>query len=166
LSSPRQEIAKQRIRDRLADIPRHLAALDAAIALFEPDFDPALFRAASASSDPAELAKANQLQAAFENTHNHLIGLAQGIVELEGWAPDRSDALTALRKLKEHGVISEPQRRAIHDAQVIRNAIQHSYTDVAADELREAALSVKATARAYIGSLIELLQREGVVRAT
>jgi uncharacterized protein YutE (UPF0331/DUF86 family) len=143
-----------------------MAALDAAIALFEPDFDPALFRAASASSDPAELAKANQVQAAFENTHNHLIGLAQGIIELEAWAPDRSDALTALRKLKEHGVISEPRRRAMHDAQVIRNAIQHSYADVASDELREAALSVSANARAYVNSLLELLQREGIVRPT
>jgi len=165
LSAPRQRVASQRIRDRLADLPRHLNVLDSAISLFDPDFDAGGFRAAAASFDPAELAKANQVQAAFENVHNHLIGLAQGIVELKEW-DERADALTALRRLKEHRVISEAQRKAMHETQIIRNAIQHAYHDVVADELREAAQTVKLNARGFIHALLVFLESEGIVRST
>jgi uncharacterized protein YutE (UPF0331/DUF86 family) len=165
LNASHQRLASQRIRDRLADVPRHLNVLDAAIALFDPAFDAASFRSAAASSDPTELAKANQVQAAFENVHNHLIGLARGIVELKEW-DERADALTALRRLKEHGVITEAQRNAMQETQIIRHAIQHAYHDVVADELREAAETVELNARGFIHTLIVFLESEGIVRST
>ena len=50
-----------------------------------PDFDLQAFRSAALSSDPVELGKAYRVQAAFENTHNHLIGIAQDIAKLKAW---------------------------------------------------------------------------------
>jgi hypothetical protein len=164
LSLSKEDRAKQRIRARLADLPRHRRALEASRELFPPGFDRDAFLAAFASDDSGELAKANQVQAAFENTHNHLVGLAEGIVALKAWSPDRVDAPTALRKLKEHDVITEAQRRALHDAQVVRSGLQHAYAEANGADLRDAVLAVTEHASAYVEALIAFLIAEGVVR--
>ena len=83
MTTPRAGVATQRIRDRLADLPRHLTVLD-----------------------------------------------------------------------------------SMHETQIIRNAIQHAYHDVVADELREAAQIVKLNARDFIRTLLVFLENEGIVRST
>ena len=158
------ERAKERLMVRLADLPRHQRALDAAVELFQPDFDREPFLEAFSSEDPAELVKANQVQAAFENTHNHLVGLAEGIVELKGWSPDRLDAPTVLRKLKENGVITEAQRSALTGAQVVRSGVQHDYAEANGDDLREAVIAVQAHSSAYVEAVVAFLIDEGVMR--
>ena len=54
----------------------------------------------------------------------------------------------------------------MHETQIIRNAIQHAYHDVVADELREAAQIVKLNARDFIRTLLVFLENEGIVRST
>jgi hypothetical protein len=164
VSPSKAERAKGRLLVRLADLPRHQRTLDAAVELFQPEFDRELFLEAFASEDPAELAKANQVQAAFENTHNHLVGLAEGIVEFKGWSPDRLDAPTVLRKLKENAVITEAQRKALHDAQVVRSGVQHDYPEANGADLREAVIAVQTHSSAYVEAVIAFLVDEGVVR--
>ena len=153
----------QRLQKRLAGVSRHQRALRAAIQLFEPDFDPDAFRAAATSDDPAELGKANQVQAAFENTHNHLIGIAQDVAKLKGWSPD-PNAGVALRLLKQYGVISEAVRKRLHDAQTIRSNMQHAYAEVTADELHTGARNVDDHADAFVMAVVAFLMREGIAR--
>lgn len=155
--------ALTRLRDRLADLPRHRRALELAISSFGDDFDETAFTAAAKSQEAKELAKANAVQAAFENTHNHLIGIAESVVQLLGGTGDE-DALTCLRKLKNEDLITERTRAALADAQRVRSRLQHAYDTAAASELHEAASLVRGHVQTYLDDVSAWLRQAGYAK--
>jgi hypothetical protein len=127
------------IEQRLLTARKHRPALDLAMAAFPPNFDMAAFEKAWSSQDAAEVNQANALQGGFENVLNQLLEAAVELTKLEQWDEGHdTTVLLALRRLKEHGVITEQTRRNLADAKELRDGTQHTYPDIAAPDFHDA----------------------------
>src|SRR3954463_11364998 len=78
----RARAVKAKVRDRVADVRRHLVALRTAMAEFGEDFDLEAFRAAYASDDPVELNRVKAVERGVDQLYNYVVELAVFGLEL------------------------------------------------------------------------------------
>lgn len=137
------------VRRRLDDAERHRRALREHLAPYGDGGGVARFVADAASARPEQLARAYLVQASFENTVNHFIAIGQDVVAADALSDRDVDGLTALRVLTRNRLIDDATRRELHEAQVIRNGLQHAYAETAPIELLQAARAVDRSAEAF-----------------
>src|SRR3954452_12221750 len=73
---------KAKIRDRVADVRRHLVALRTAMAEFGEDFDLEAFRTAYASEDPVVLNRVKAVERGADQLYNYVVELTAFGLEL------------------------------------------------------------------------------------
>lgn len=78
----RARALKTKIRDRVADVRRHLIALRAAMGEFGEDFDPDAFKIADDSDDPVELNRVKAVERGVDQLYNYIAELAAFGLEL------------------------------------------------------------------------------------
>lgn len=153
----------------LEDFPRQYAALEHAMAAFGGDFDVRLFKQAFNTLD--DLDAYNRVQAverALGRVQNFVADLAQSGVKL-AQLPRASDtqgstAHQAFAALREARVIDGELCRRLTRAQDARSMIEHSYIQVPAGNVHQAAELVHDAARDFIGryrTWIEPLLQDG-----
>src|SRR3954462_12141165 len=107
----RARALKAKIRDRVADVRRHLVALRTAMAEFGEDFDLEAFRTAYASEDPVVLNRVKAVERGADQLYNYVVELtAFGLELAEVRARDADlNARRDLQSLRRIGVIG-PKR--------------------------------------------------------
>jgi hypothetical protein len=68
----RARALKAKIRERVADVRRHLVALRTAMAEFGEDFDLSAFRVAYASDDPVPLNQVKAVERGVDQLYNYI----------------------------------------------------------------------------------------------
>lgn len=132
------------IARRLRDMPRHRAALEVAMARFEPNFDLTAFVRAAESFDPDQLLRAYPIQSGFENIQNHITGLTRDALELVGGlAPsERPNAARDLRRLQRLGALSAERCEILIRVQELRSSLQHRYAETGPADLHAAVIDL------------------------
>src|SRR3954453_844788 len=107
----RARALKAKIRDRVADVRRHLVALRTAMAEFGEDFDLEAFRTAYASEDPVVLNRVKAVERGADQLYNYVVELTAFGLELAEVRPRDADlnARRDLQSLRRIGVIG-PKR--------------------------------------------------------
>ncbi len=136
------------LKRRLLDTRDQLDALRVACSQFGDDFDEGAFISAWNSNDPQRKLPALAAQAAYENSINGAIRIAQELAELAGWTPPNSEPTStqALKALRENGVIATAKvHQELKDAYEERGSLQHDYANTLARDIYE---QTSATLRA------------------
>ena len=147
------------IRRRLDDVERHRAALREHLAPYAGQSGAKRFVEDSGSSGTDPLSRAYLVQASFENTVNHFVAIAKEVATAESAGAD-VDGLTALRLLVRERILDDRTRRELHEAQVIRNGLQHAYAETAPVELLRAAQAVDRSGDGYCAAISRWLDRQ------
>ena len=126
MNGERAALLEATIKRRLVDAQRHLRALEQSAALFGGDFELAEFERAWQSDVPAELNRANAVQAGYENVVNACVKSAQELCELEGWKPANREPTSteALKQLNLHRVIRSMAQTRAAAADSIPNVVR------------------------------------------
>jgi uncharacterized protein YutE (UPF0331/DUF86 family) len=146
----RRDIARH-----LEDFPRQYAALEHAMAAFGGDFDLQQFKAAYDTTDDMDAYNRVQaLERALGRVQNFVADLAQAGTKLaqlqygqDEHGPPAHQAFAALRKA---AVIDGSLCRRLVRAQDARTMIEHSYVQIPAGNVHQAANLVHASARDFI----------------
>lgn len=137
---------------RLEDVHRQYAALQHAMAEFGSDFDRGSFSRAFETAD--DLHAYNCAQAvtqAFTTVQNYVAELAASGAELAGLRGKAGpNTVRDLGLLRDHRIISATLCQRLSDAQNIRNAVQHSYPELGADDLHEAVLALHNALSSFV----------------
>lgn len=132
---------KLKIRDRVADVRRHLDALRSAMAGFGENFDQAAFTEAHGSSDPDALNRAKAVERGVDQLYNYIAELTAFGLELAG-VRRRGDELNARRDLDELGrlrVLSRERIVRLQRLRELRRLLVHEYASATAAQIHEAA---------------------------
>lgn len=137
----RARVLKRKVRDRIADVSRHVHALEAAMAEFGEDFDLEEFEAAEASDDPELLNKAKSVERGVDQLYNYIAELAMFGLELA--CVNRRDAelnarrdLDSLASLK---ILSSERVERLQRLRELRRHLVHEYAAATAEQIHEAA---------------------------
>src|SRR5919108_2047639 len=133
----RARTLKAKIRDRVADVRRHLIALRTAMAEFGEDFDLEAFRAAHASDDPMALNRVKAVERGVDQLDNYVVELAAFGLELAEVRP-RDAELNARRdieSLRRIGVIGPERARRLERLLGLRRLLVHEYAAATADQV-------------------------------
>lgn len=128
------------LKRRLLDTRDQVGALRAACSRFGDDFDEQAFASAWNSSDADAKLPALAVQAAYENSINGAIRIAQELSELAGWTPANLEpsSTAALKALRENGLIASAKvHQQLKDAYRQRGSLQHDYANTLAREIHE-----------------------------
>jgi uncharacterized protein YutE (UPF0331/DUF86 family) len=136
------EVERQHIRARLRRLVVDSRALKAGVEdEFGPDFDRDRWAALFGSDDPHDVNKVSAVISAFERMVNGLVEAARSGLVASGVAqpvgtPEsvRSD----LERVRDDDGITDAQLDLLVDLTRTRNALQHVYLDVSADDARDA----------------------------
>lgn len=142
----RARTLKAKIRDRVADVRRHLIALRTAMAAFGEDFDLDAFRAAYDSEDPTVLNQVKAVERGVDQLYNYIAELAAFGLELAE-VRARRDELNArrdLRSLESIGVIGPQRAQRLERLRELRRLLVHEYATATAEQVHEAARLVAA----------------------
>lgn len=142
----RARTLKAKIRDRVADVRRHLIALRTAMAEFGEDFELDAFRAAYDSQDPVALNQVKAVERGVDQLYNYIAELAAFGLELAEIRV-RGDDLNArrdLQALKRIGVIGAVRAQRLDRLRELRRLLVHEYATASAEQVHEAALLVAA----------------------
>jgi hypothetical protein len=140
----RARALKAKIRDRVSDVRRHLAALRTAMAEFGDDFDLHAFTRAFASEDPVELNRVKAVERGVDQLYNYIAELTTFGLEL-AQVRRRGDELNARRDLQalaRLGVIGRERARRLEQLRELRRLLVHEYANATAEQVHEAALLV------------------------
>jgi len=128
------------LKRRLLDTRDQVNALRAACSRFGDDFDEQAFASAWNSSDADGKLPALAVQAAYENSINGAIRIAQELSELAGWIPANTEPTSAeaLKALRENGLIATAKiHQQLKDAYAQRSSLQHDYANTLARDIHE-----------------------------
>jgi hypothetical protein len=142
------------VKKRLLDTREQVETLRFACSQFGDDFDEAVFVSAWNSSDRRLKLSALAVQAAYENSINGAIRIAQELAELAGWTPANTGptSVEALKALRENGLIANARiHQQMKDAYEQRSSLQHDYANTLARDIHE-------QARATLDAVPTLLQ--------
>lgn len=136
------DVERRHIRARLRRLVVDSRALKAAMEdEFGPDFDRDRWSALFGSDDPRDVNKVSAVISAFERIVNGLVeaarsGLVAGGVARPAGTPEsvRAD----LERVEADGGLTRAEVDLLVDLSRTRNALQHVYIDVSADDAREA----------------------------
>jgi uncharacterized protein YutE (UPF0331/DUF86 family) len=137
----RARALKAKIRDRVSDVRRHLAALRVAMAEFGEDFDLDAFRAAYDTDDPARLNQVKAVERGVEQLYNYIAELTAFGLELAE-VRKRDDELNARRDLaalRRLGVVGPQRARRLERLRELRRLLVHEYANASAEQVHEAA---------------------------
>lgn len=146
LDPERARALKLKIRDRLTDVRRHLAALRVAMAQFGEDFELDEFKTAHASEDPVALNRVKAVERGVDQLYNYVAELAAFGLELAAQR-SRDDDLNARRDiqgLEMLGVVSHVRALRLQRLRELRRLLVHEYATATAEQVHEAALLVSA----------------------
>lgn len=142
----RARALKAKIRDRVADVRRHLIALRTAMAEFGENFDLDAFRTAYASEDPVALNQVKAVERGVDQLYNYIAELTAFGLELAE-VRARDDELNArrdLRALERIGVIGPQRAQRLERLRELRRLLVHEYATATAEQVHEAARIVAA----------------------
>jgi hypothetical protein len=142
----RARALRAKIRDRVADVRRHVIALRTAMAEFGEDFDLDAFRAAHASDDPVALNQVKAVERGVDQLYNYIAELTAFGLELAE-VRSRDAELSArrdLRDLQRIGVLGPVRARRLDDLRELRRLLVHEYAAATAQQVHEAARIVAA----------------------
>ena len=142
----RARALKAKIRDRVADVRRHLIALRTAMAEFGENFDLDAFRAAYASEDPVALNQVKAVERGVDQLYNYIAELTAFGLELAE-VRARDDELNArrdLRALERIGVLGPQRAQRLERLRELRRLLVHEYATATAEHVHEAARIVAA----------------------
>jgi hypothetical protein len=142
----RARVLKARIRDRVADVRRHLIALRTAMAEFGDDFDLGAFRAAYDSEDPVALNRVKAVERGVDQLYNYIAELTAFGLELAE-VRARGDELNArrdLQALERVGALGPERVRRLDRLRELRRLLVHEYATATAEQVHEAARLVAA----------------------
>lgn len=136
------DVERQHIRARVRRLAVDARALKAAVEdEFGPDFDRERWAAMFGSDDPRDVNKVSAAISAFERIVNGLVeaarsGLVAGGVAQPVGTPEsvRGD----LERVRDDGGLTDVQLDLLVDLTRTRNALQHVYLEVSADDARDA----------------------------
>ena len=134
-----QKVLRLKILERFKDLPRHLAAREAAVAKFGDDFDREEFAAAVNSSDPDLLNQAKAVERGFEQIFNYIAELnAQGL-ELAMLREHEEDpnARKDIDRLVDIGVVSSERGGRLEQVRELRMLMTHEYPGLRAGQIHE-----------------------------
>ena len=137
----RARVLKAKIRDRVSDVRRHLAALRAAMAEFGEDFDLDAFRAAYGTDEPARLNQVKAVERGVDQLYNYIADLASFGLELAE-VRARDDELNARRDLaalRRLGVLGPQRARRLERLRELRRLLVHEYANASAEQVHAAA---------------------------
>jgi hypothetical protein len=140
------------LKRRLLDTREQVETLRVACSQFGDDFDEAAFVSAWRGSDRKLKLPALAVQAAYENSINGAMRIAQELAELAGWTPANTapTSVEALRALRENGIIANAAvHRQLRDAYEQRNAL-HDYPNTLARDIHEHARATLAAVPALL----------------
>ena len=143
------------LKKPLLDTHEQVETLRVACSQFGDEFDEAAFIAAWNDSDRSTKLSALAVQAAYENSINGAIRIAQELSELAGWTPANVEpsSVEALKALRENGVIPNARvHQQLKDPYEARGSLQHDYANTRARDIYEQA---KATLDAVPAMLQE-----------
>ncbi len=137
----RARALKAKIRDRVADVRRHLIALRTAMAEFGEDFDLDAFRAAHESEDPVALNQVKAVERGVDQLYNYIaeltaFGLELAEVRVRG---DDLNARRDLQAMQRIGVIRPQRARRLERLRELRRLLVHEYATATAEQVHEAA---------------------------
>lgn len=143
------------VRERLADIPRHLRALRSIAGSVSAE----RYQQAYQSGDADALARdVYPIERALEILDNYMIEMAEAGVKALGQAPDTS-GVANLRTLVENGAVSSSCVERLIDVHRTRNQLIHNYPHVRARMIFDAVeildKEVVAFMRGYVPWLVE-----------
>ncbi len=139
--SNRARALKTGIRDRIADVRRHLIALRAAMAEFGEDFDLDAFKIAYASDDPIELNRVKAVERGVDQLYNYIAELAAfglELAEIRG-RRDETNARHDIDALARIGVLGPERARRLQRLRELRRQLVHEYATATAEQVHEAA---------------------------
>jgi len=142
----RARALKAKIRDRVADVRRHLIALRTAMAEFGDDFDLDAFRTAYDSEDPVALNQVKAVERGVDQLYNYIAELTAFGLELAE-VRARRDELNArrdLQALERLGVLGPGRARRLDRLRELRRLLVHEYATATAEQVHEAARLVAA----------------------
>ena len=137
----RARALKAKVRDRVADVRRHLVALRTAMAEFGEDFELDAFRDAYDSADPIPLNRVKAVERGVDQLYNYIAELAAVGLELAE-VRSRGDELNARRDLdalQRIGVIGAERTRRLQRLRELRRLLVHEYATATAEQVHEAA---------------------------
>lgn len=141
------DVERQHIRARLRRLVVDSRALKAAVEdELGPDFDRDRWALLFGSDDPRDVNKVSAVISAFERIVNGLVeaarsGLVAGGVSQPAGTPEsvRAD----LERVEADGGLTRSQVDLLVDLSRTRNALQHVYIDVSADDARDAVWNLR-----------------------
>lgn len=140
--SDRRATLTTALKKRLLDTSEQVETLRVACSQFGDDFDETAFVAAWTSSDRQLKLSALAVQAAYENSINGAIRVAQELAELARWTPTNTapSSFEALKVLRENGIIPNAKiHQQLRDAYEHRSLLQHDYANTLARDIYEQA---------------------------
>jgi uncharacterized protein YutE (UPF0331/DUF86 family) len=142
----RARALKAKIRDRIADVRRHLVALRTAMAEFGEDFDLETFRVAYASDDPVELNRVKAVERGVDQLYDYVVELTAYGLELAEVRPRDADlnARRDLQALPRIGVIGPERAQRLERLRELRRLLVHEYATATADQVHDAARIIAA----------------------
>ena len=152
--SARRATLTTALKRRLLDTREQVETLRVACGQFGDDFDEADFISAWSSSDRHLKLTTLAVQAAYENSINGAIRIAQELAELAGWTPPNTQptSVEALKALRDNGIIANPTiHQQLRDAYEQCSSLQHDYANTRARDIHE-------QARATLEAVPTLLQ--------
>lgn len=154
-SASQRERWKGEIVEHLGDFPRQYAALENAMAGFGADFDLKAFKAAfDSTTDMDAYNRAQAVERALGRVQNYVAQLSITGAKLAGLRLAKSEegeAAKAFAALRDASTISAALSRKLRRAQKARAMIEHSYVQVPAGNVHQAAELIVASAREFIG---------------
>lgn len=137
----RARALKAKVRDRVADVRRHLVALRTAMAEFGEDFDLDAFRVAYASDDPVPLNQVKAVERGVDQLYNYIAELAAFGLELAELRrrDDAPNARRDLQALRRSGVIGAERAQRLERLRELRRLLVHEYATATAEQVHEAA---------------------------
>lgn len=142
----RARALKAKIRDRVADVRRHLIALRTAMAEFGEDFDLSEFCVAYASDDPVVLNQVKAVERGVDQLYNYIAELSASGLELAEVRPREADlnARRDLQALSRIGVLGPQRAQRLERLRELRRLLVHEYATATAEQVHEAARLVAA----------------------
>lgn len=150
----RGRVLKRKVRDRISDVRRHVAALRTAMAEFGEDFDLEEFKASYESTDPVELNKVKAVERGVDQLYNYIADLSMCGLELACIRPRESElnARRDLRSLREAGVITITLEQRLQRLRELRRLLIHEYATATAEQVHESAVLVTSTFGSFYDS--------------
>lgn len=156
----RSRSLKLKIKERIDDSERHIAALQQAMSQFGQKFDLSRFVEAFSSSDPIELNKVKAVERGSEQLYNYMAEIGAFGLELATLrtTTEEANARRDFDTLARAGVLNKTQRVRLQRLRELRRNLVHEYPGVAAKDAHEAAILAVSEYRRFIRSFADWMR--------